>query len=161
MTHPAFDSPDRCSVCLEVQFETPGGVTCSNGHGGAEPGEPPAYRFEPETMDDVVTLMASAAGAQCFVCRRDPWPKDLRYKNLAICAPCAPAARQRELMNDVTDQEMLALRDGIDRGGEYLSTIGKFDLTELSTAESDKFAAHFLCGFSESMRERARDAPPF
>lgn len=25
----------RCSVCNEPQFDTPSGVTCSNGHGGA------------------------------------------------------------------------------------------------------------------------------
>jgi hypothetical protein len=26
-----------CSVCLEPQFESPGGTICSNGHGGAPP----------------------------------------------------------------------------------------------------------------------------
>ena len=26
-----------CNVCKERQFETPSGVTCSNGHGGADP----------------------------------------------------------------------------------------------------------------------------
>ena len=26
-----------CSVCKEPQFETPSGVTCVNGHGGADP----------------------------------------------------------------------------------------------------------------------------
>jgi hypothetical protein len=27
----------RCAVCGDPQFETPGGVTCKNGHGGADP----------------------------------------------------------------------------------------------------------------------------
>jgi hypothetical protein len=26
-----------CSVCSEPQFDSPGGITCSNGHGGADP----------------------------------------------------------------------------------------------------------------------------
>ena len=26
----------QCSVCGETQFDSPGGVTCPNGHGGAE-----------------------------------------------------------------------------------------------------------------------------
>ncbi len=35
-------SGTRCSECLEPQFYTPSGVTCSNGHGGAPPyGEEP------------------------------------------------------------------------------------------------------------------------
>ena len=106
-------------------------------------------------------MAAAANGSECFVCRREPWPRHLTYKHLAICGRCAPFGRQREVMNDVSEQEKLALRDGIDRGGAYLETIGKFDLTELSEAEADTFAAHFLCGFSESMRERAGNSPPF
>jgi len=31
-----LDAP-LCSVCKEPQFETPSGVTCVNGHGGADP----------------------------------------------------------------------------------------------------------------------------
>jgi hypothetical protein len=30
-----------CGVCKEPQFETPSGVTCVNGHGGADPLEEP------------------------------------------------------------------------------------------------------------------------
>lgn len=26
-----------CSICREPQFNTPAGITCKNGHGGAEP----------------------------------------------------------------------------------------------------------------------------
>jgi hypothetical protein len=28
--------PTRCSECKEIQFNTPSGVTCPNGHGGAD-----------------------------------------------------------------------------------------------------------------------------
>lgn len=31
------DTGTTCSVCNAKQFNTPGGVTCANGHGGAEP----------------------------------------------------------------------------------------------------------------------------
>lgn len=31
----------RCSVCQRKQYETPGGVVCSEGHGGASPAAPP------------------------------------------------------------------------------------------------------------------------
>lgn len=38
---PVTDQPEvtgtLCSVCMEPQRETPSGVTCENGHGGAEP----------------------------------------------------------------------------------------------------------------------------
>lgn len=35
-----------CSVCAEEQFETPSGVTCVNGHGGAPPEPvPPDTRY--------------------------------------------------------------------------------------------------------------------
>jgi len=30
----------RCSVCDEPQYRTPGGLSCRNGHGGAEPADP-------------------------------------------------------------------------------------------------------------------------
>ena len=35
-----LDAP-LCGVCKEPQFETPSGVTCVNGHGGADPLEEP------------------------------------------------------------------------------------------------------------------------
>lgn len=119
------------------------------------------HTFEAKTFDDAAHMLRAASGAYCFVCRREAWPKHLTYKHLAVCGRDAPSAQGREAMNDVSDQEKLALRDGIDRGGAYLETIGKFDLTELSQNEADTFAAHFLCGYSESMGERAKVAPPF
>lgn len=30
-------SPLKCPVCGEIQFDTPSGITCKNGHGGALP----------------------------------------------------------------------------------------------------------------------------
>lgn len=38
---------DDCSICGEPQFMTPSGVTCGNGHGGAEPIDP-GFIPEPE-----------------------------------------------------------------------------------------------------------------
>jgi hypothetical protein len=117
--------------------------------------------FEAKSHDDVERLLASAFGATCWVCRRSPWPRGLTFKNLTICAECAPLAKQREVMNDVDDQERAALRVGFDRAGAYLESIQKFDLTELSEAEADTFLAHLLCGFSEAMRESTAASPPF
>lgn len=42
----------RCSVCGKPQFETPGGMTCPDGHGGAD------------SMDD--NLFGEAAGEDLF-----------------------------------------------------------------------------------------------
>lgn len=50
---PAAPTENRCSVCLEPQYDTPSGVTCSNGHGGM----PPA----PAAEQDGFTLRMSEA----------------------------------------------------------------------------------------------------
>lgn len=122
---------------------------------------PIRHKFEPATMEEAEHILAAATGAYCFVCRRQPWPAHLTYKHLAVCAPCASAARQRELMNDVSEAEAAALSVGMDRAGEYLASISKFDLRDLSDAELAAFSAHMLCGYSEAMREAARNSPPF
>lgn len=117
--------------------------------------------FAPITDAEVTRVFASAFGHQCFVCRRQPWPVGLTYKNLSLCAPCAPLARQRELMNDTTQAEDAAGMSAIDRAGEYLASIDKFDLRDLSDAELQKFNAHFIAGFGDAMREQVSGQPPF
>lgn len=118
--------------------------------------------FDASSWTDVERTMAAAFGATCWVCRRSPWPRGLTFKNLTICAPCAPLARQREInMNDVDENERSALLDGVDRAGEYLGSIDTFDLRDLQGAELDTFLAHILCGYSESMRKRVGESAPF
>lgn len=120
-------------------------------------------KFEPCTMDEAGHILASAAGAECYVCRREP-QKDVTYKNLAVCARCVTLGLARESMsklNDTTDAEDLAGMAAIDRAGEYLASIDKFDLRDLSDAELKKFNAHFICGFADDMRERVSRQPPF
>ena len=123
--------------------------------------KPIRHSFEPKTMADAAHILRAAGGAYCFVCRREPTPKHLTYKHLTVCAKCAQSSRQRELMNDVSETEAASLRVGMDRAGEYLASINKFDLRDLSEKELDKFSAHMLCGYSEAMAEAARSAPPF
>lgn len=36
VTQPPARLSKKCSVCGELQFNTPGGITCANGHGGAD-----------------------------------------------------------------------------------------------------------------------------
>lgn len=120
-------------------------------------------KFEPATMEDVSHIAAAAAGVECFVCRREPQP-GLTYKHLAVCVQCAPLGLARESMitlNDTTDAEDAAGMAGIDRAGEYLASIGKFDLRELTEWELKQFNAHWLNGFSADMRERVSMQPPF
>lgn len=38
-TEPIEETNTFCSVCHSPQFQSPGGITCSNGHGGADPAE--------------------------------------------------------------------------------------------------------------------------
>jgi hypothetical protein len=123
--------------------------------------EPARHSFEPQTLDEAAHIMRAAQGSYCYVCRREPAPKNLTYKHLAVCGRCASHAPMREAMNDVSETEAAALRVGMDRAGEYLASIGKFDLRDLSDAELDAFSAHMLCGYSEAMAEAARAAPPF
>lgn len=43
---PAEEFPSngtKCSECNELQYKTPGGLSCKNGHGGAEPAEDNAF----------------------------------------------------------------------------------------------------------------------
>lgn len=117
--------------------------------------------FEAQSFDHAGVLLAAAGGAQCFICRRQPWPATLTYKNLSVCALCAPYARQGEIMNDVSEAEESAGMAAIDKAGEYLASIDKFDLRDLTDDQLKKFNAHFITGFSESLREHARSAPPF
>lgn len=123
--------------------------------------EPLRYAFAPDSMEEAAHILASAGGAYCFVCRRDPWPAELRYKNLYVCAPCAGLARQRELMNDVTEKEAASGLAAIDRAGEYLASIGKFDLRDLTDAELAQFNAHFIAGLADEMRRLTSESPPF
>lgn len=118
-------------------------------------------RFAPQSFEEVAHIFASSFGAQCFLCRRQPWPPGLTFKNLSVCAPCAPFAHQREKMNDTTQAEDDAGMRAIDRAGEYLASIGKFDLRDLTEAELRQFNANWLCAFSEAMREQASEQPPF
>lgn len=50
---------DKCSVCGEPQFNTPSGVCCKNGHGGADPAKPasiePPGEPVPRALDDLMT----------------------------------------------------------------------------------------------------------
>lgn len=112
-------------------------------------------------MDDAKHILAAAHGAYCIICRRQPWPAHLTYKNLAVCAPCAPAARQGEIMNDVTENEASAGMDAIDAAGSYMAALGKFDLRDLTDDELGEFNRHYIAAFGDSMRERARSSPPF
>ena len=58
----------KCSVCGEQQFTSPGGVTCKNGHGGADPApetEDPAPEPKDEeapwvSMEDVRALVVKS-----------------------------------------------------------------------------------------------------
>lgn len=118
-------------------------------------------RLNCDSFMEVERALAAATGVTCFVCSRSPHPKGLRYHDFTICAACAPAAPGRHLMNDCTAEEDAALADGLDRAGNYLASVNKFDLRELSDKECREFSRHFLCGYSEAMRLRAAESPPF
>lgn len=120
-------------------------------------------KFAAETFDEAEHILAAAGGAECWVCKRHP-AANLTYKNLAVCLPCAGLGLARESMsklNDTTDAEERAGMAAIDRAGEYLASIGKFDLTTLTDWEMKQFNAHWLNGFSAAMREITSMQPPF
>jgi len=50
-----------CSVCGEVQADTPGGPSCRNGHGGAPSLEPGRVPLEQRTVE--ATAVAAPAGS--------------------------------------------------------------------------------------------------
>lgn len=118
-------------------------------------------RLNCDSFMEVERALAAGMGRTCFVCSREPRPKNLRYHDFAICAACATAAPGRFHMNDCTAEEDAALGDGLDRAGNYLASIDKFDLRELSETQLREFSRHFLCGYSEAMRARSADSPPF
>jgi hypothetical protein len=115
-----------------------------------------------DSFMEVERALSAAAGATCFVCSREPLPKGLRYRDFTICAPCAPLAPAKAaFMNDTTPQEDAALSKGLDRAGEYLASIDKFDLRDLTDPELTTFSRHFLCGYSEAMRASLDGEAPF
>lgn len=127
-------------------------------------GEKQRHAFEPATLDEAAHMVRAANGAYCFVCRREPMPKHVTYKHLAVCGHHASTAPGREKMNDVSEREAEALNAGMDRAGEYLLALNdesKFDIRNLSGQELDAFLAHILCGYSQRMAEMAEETPPF
>lgn len=123
--------------------------------------DPIRHSFDPATLEEAAHMLRAAAGAYCFVCRREPLPKHVTYKNLTVCGNHASIAPGRVLMNDVSEREAEAGMAGMDRAGEYLASIGKFDLRDLTDKELHQFNAHWLCGYSERMSEMAAECPPF
>lgn len=123
--------------------------------------DPIRHTLEPQTLDEAAHILRAASGAYCYVCRRQASPEHITWKHLTVCGAHAEIAPMRETMNDVTEQEEAAGMKAIDRAGEYLAGIGKFDLRDLSDEELKQFNAHFICGYSEAMSEAVRTAPPF
>lgn len=54
-----------CSVCNEPQFETPGGDSCANGHGGAAPVEAVLHRDGPSAFGNAAEILAKS---ECPIC---------------------------------------------------------------------------------------------
>lgn len=57
-------------------------------------------------------------------------------------------------MIDPTAKELLAVNTGGARGGEYLESIGKFDLSQLNEAEWQIFCGCIVGGFVESLQHQ-------
>jgi len=64
-------------------------------------------------------------------------------------------------MNDVSETELEALREGGARAGAYADSIGKTDLAQMTPEEWDTFLGHILCGYAEKMQQLCTLAPPF
>lgn len=179
-------TPPLCAECGTPQFETPSGVTCANGHGGADSAE----RATPARQPDVRTSaprdpdcawckgegpptdfcacnshtvhndpFAPPRSRACCNCKRETL-RGLTFHERDICTACAPFAGVVPMIA-TTDLESAALAAGGDQAGQYLDEIGKTDLATLTGDEWGAFLAKVLEGYSTHMREAAAAAPPF
>lgn len=96
--------------------------------------------------------------AACFICRREAF-HFLKYKGQSVCGTCAPFSSLGEKV--ITDCEVDALEHGGMAGGEYLDSIGKTDLAELTEEQWGEFLGKVLEGYSDHMRGKVTEDPPF
>jgi hypothetical protein len=86
----------------------------------------------------------------------------LAFAGKPVCGTCAPNALAGDMMMlDFADVEVEALQAGGGAAGEYLDSIGKTDLAQLTGDEWNTFLGKVLTGYSERMRQAAREHPPF
>lgn len=110
---------------------------------------------------------------QCAVCRRpeEGWgylPPNGRGKQkrppVWTCRDHIDLAREVFHMpaKDLTTMEVLALREAGSAAGEYLDSLGKTDLAQLSADEWFIFLERILNRFGEEMRDRLQaNVAPF
>ena len=113
-----------------------------------------------ENFPDAELIERRSCAGPCMTCLREA-TRGLSYKSNPICARCAPYAGAGEMMLNFSDTEVEAIDAGGAAAGEYLDTIGKTDLAELSPDQWQEFLGKFLDGYSTFMQEEAKRYPPF
>lgn len=101
---------------------------------------------------------------ECFVCHARALP-GLAYRGRPVCGHCSPNALSGEMlrMNIQIDPtiETEAQAAGGEKGGAYLDSIKTYDLGRLTAEQWAKFLAVTFEGYSDFMRAKAKETPPF
>lgn len=74
------------------------------------------------------------------------------YNKKVIVYFCSETCAKCNTMIDKTPNEQLAIKNGMQKGGEYIHEIGKYDLSTFSEAEALRFCECVIDGFCESMQ---------
>jgi hypothetical protein len=127
--------------------------------------------------------MSGSAQGCCAVCRREArgfgW-FDARYPvtdprrdiSRTFCSRrCQDICHRRRGMIDPTPNERASMTAGGEAAGDYLESLGKTDLTQLTVAEWQTLIEVIVTGYSETLQalaandhhrlERLVDEPPF
>lgn len=130
------------------------GTACDAGDGtcrGCKQETEDAYRFVTTTG--------------CFACERQALP-GLVWFGRPICGTCAPNALSADKLTHDVDGDLMAIEKaaigkGGEAGGEYLDSIGQYDLSRLTAEQWSTFLAKILTGYADEMRLAVKQCPPF
>lgn len=103
--------------------------------------------------------------ADCWVCKRmsdglglgppdhDRWNKNPRW----VCADCIPHGKEIRIVRNFDPYETRARADAGEKAGEFLDSIGKSDLGELTAEEWQRFLTTVIHEFGESLRTQVAE----
>lgn len=103
--------------------------------------------------------------ADCWACKRmsdglglgppdhDKWNKNPRW----VCMDCVAIGKELRTVRNFDPYEKTARREAGDKAGEFLDSIGKSDLAEMSEEEWLTFLTTVIHGFGESLRAQVAE----
>src|SRR5205085_1548287 len=99
----------------------------------------------PSERSRIIPRPETGNGGPCFICAREALA-GFTFKGKPVCITCAPHSLSGEVMLEFTDTEKEAIEAGGGDAGDYLDSLGKTDLADLTPEQWVKFLGVFLHG---------------